>query len=67
MLAQVPEKSVGKQRVQTQFGIPTDGKADKIHLLTIQFGLRKVKNTNPGEIKINWFCCSHSNLDNPFG
>lgn len=58
-------KSVGEQWVETQLGIFTDGKADKIHLLVIQFGLRKAKNANPGEIKIHWFCCSHSNLENP--
>lgn len=49
ILAQVLEN----QWVETQLGMPTEGKADKIHLLVIQFGLRKVKNVNPEEIKIH--------------
>jgi len=57
---------VGKQWVEKQLeGNTTEGKADKIHLLVIWFGLRKVKNANPEEIKTHWFCCSHSNLDDP--
>lgn len=60
-------KTASMQWVETQLGLLTEGKADKIHLLVIQFGLRRVIKANPEELKIHWFCCSHNNLDNPVG